>query len=584
MGRVMGLRGRLMAAFVLAAVLPMAAVGLWARNVLVDLAEAEHERRIASTVVAARDRIEQQTRADARALGQLCERDFVVRAMLARADRAAEAGPIEAGAWDSRAAGLQRALGLEAVEVRVVSGPDLAAGTLLAAAPAPLRGSERDPALVKGALGLETPFVMRVVTPDAGRTHALVARCVTRGEDAALTVLGARKLDGSYVRSLLGDVTPVELRAVEQNASPGDTGRVIHTFIDAEGQPAMRVVADLGRDPLAADIARLDQGLLVTAAAAVVLALLVGGLLGLATTRPLHELERAAQRVGSGDLESTIGGEHSGEIGDALAAFDQMTRELKRTRAKLLRAERIAAWRDIARRIAHEIKNPLSPIQVSIETMRKTYAKGHPDFDEIFEESTLAILEEVERLKRIVSEFSQFARMPRPQAEPIDLRDVAEHVVGLQKEGPVRVRLSTEPTPVVLGDREQLTQVLSNLVLNAMEATRARQMGGDGGVRVAVGPSHDGRGARVVVDDSGPGVPEGERDRIFEPYYTTKEGGTGLGLAIVHRIVLDHGGEIDVQASPEGGARFVVSLRPEGPPPEAEASFADSAIPLTARK
>ncbi|MFW6023244.1 MAG: sensor histidine kinase, partial [Myxococcota bacterium] len=464
------------------------------------------------------------------------------------------------------------------------SGPELAAGTLLAAAPAPLRRGERDPALVKGALGTEAPFAMRIVTPDAGRTHALVSRCVTRGEHATLTVLGARKLDASYVRSLLGDVTPVELRPLGQAAAPGDTGRAIHTFVDAEGRPAMRVVADLGRDPLAADIARLDQGLLFTGAAAAVLALLVGGLLGLATTRPLHELERAAQRVGSGDLESTIGGEHSGEIGDALAAFDQMTRELKRTRAKLLRAERIAAWRDIARRIAHEIKNPLSPIQVSIETMRKTYAKGHPDFDEIFEESTSAVLEEVERLKRIVSEFSQFARLPRPKAEPVDLRDVAEHVVGLQKDGPVRVRLSAEPTPMVLGDREQLTQVLSNLVLNGMDAARARPENGDGVVRVTVGPSPDGRGARVIVDDSGPGVAEGERDRIFEPYYTTKEGGTGLGLAIVHRIVLDHGGEIDVQASPEGGARFVVSLRPEGPPPEAEASFADSAIPLTARK
>ncbi|MFW6049700.1 MAG: sensor histidine kinase [Myxococcota bacterium] len=577
----MGLRGRLMLGFVLAALLPMAVVGLWARSVLTDLARAEHDRRVASTVVAARDRIEQHTRSDARALSQACERDVALRELVSRT-AAAEAGAPSADAWKRGIAALRSALGLDALEVRAVRGPGLRRGAVVAADPAPLRHDDPDPALVRAALGAPGPFVAPA-GPD-GQGHVLVSACRTSGEGGTeLVVLGVRTLDGGYVRTLLGDVTPVRLQREPTEAVPPGQRRVF-TFSDAEGEPAVQVVADPGGDPLAAQLAHLDRGFLLAGALAVFLALLGGGALALATTRPLRELERAARRVGAGDLESTVGGHHTGEVGDALDAFNRMTRELKRTRAKLLRAERIAAWRDIARRIAHEVKNPLSPIQMSIETMRKTYAKRHPDFDEIFEESTIAILEEVERLKRIVSEFSQFARMPRPRAEPLDVREVAERVVGLQRDGGVRLRLEARPVPKVRADREQLTQVLSNLVLNGVEAARARHGERGGEVRVRIGPATDGTGVRIEVADNGAGVADAARDRIFDPYYTTKEGGTGLGLAIVHRIVLDHGGEIDVQECDGGGACFVVHLRPEGPPPEAEASTTDAAVPLTMRK
>lgn len=577
------LRTRLMAACTTAALVPMAISGLWARSVMVDLAEDEHERRVASTVVSARDRIAHRLREDRHALQQLCRRDFGLRA----AGRALAAGE---GAraprrWSDEAAAIRETLRVDQVEVRVVRAPDHGRGALLGAAPAPLMGTGPDPDLTAASLRAREAFVMRPASSGEGRGHALVQACAWEQDATQLAVLAVRTLNEAFVRELLGDITPIRLEGPEQGTGPTEgRRRGVHTFREADGTPSVQVVAELEEAQLSAQLALLDQGFAVAGVAALLFALALGALLALATTRPLRELERAAIRVGRGDLESTIGEVQGGEVGNALEAFNHMTRELKRTRGRLLRAERIAAWRDIARRIAHEIKNPLSPIQMSIETMRKTYAQGHPEFDEIFEESTQAILEEVERLKRIVSEFSRFARMPRPQPERLDVAEVASRVVGLHREGAARVRLSVTPTDPVLADREQVTQVLTNLIQNALDACGARHGAQGGRVDVWVGPSERGRGTDVVVDDDGDGIPPADRMRVFEPYHTTKAGGTGLGLAIVHRIVLDHGGDIEVDVSPLGGARFRWWLPPEGPPPEADASMTDTAAPWLPRR
>jgi nitrogen fixation/metabolism regulation signal transduction histidine kinase len=270
-----------------------------------------------------------------------------------------------------------------------------------------------------------------------------------------------------------------------------------------------------------------------------------------------------------------------------------MTRELAQAQRRLVRAERIAAWREIAQRIAHEIKNPLLPIQVSIETMRKTRARNHPDFPEIFEESTQMILEEVRRLEHIVTEFSRFARLPRPRPEPLEVRELVAHLEAMHVTGDVLLRVEVEGAlPTVRADREQLTQVLVNLLKNAAEASRARHGGGEGSaalVTLAVAPDAGG-GVSLHVRDNGPGFPPGEaRQRVFEPYFTTRAGGTGLGLAIVHRILGEHGATIELgdapplargdsrppgadAASQQGGAEVHVVLTREGPPPDAEAS------------
>jgi signal transduction histidine kinase len=268
--------------------------------------------------------------------------------------------------------------------------------------------------------------------------------------------------------------------------------------------------------------------------------------------RVLQELEAAAERVARGDLVTQIGLRPGGRADQTFRTFDKMTIELAEMRSRLAEAERAAAFQDIAQRIAHEIKNPLSPIQLSIETLRKAHARQLPEFDEIFEESTRAILDEVRRMEHIVREFSEFARLPKARPGRLELGALAADTLALYQPDDVPVRVVHEAPVMARVDREQVAQVLVNLVQNAIDAARSAPR-----PRVEVRVE---AGALIHVDDNGPGIPVGERERVFEPYFTTKETGTGLGLAIVKRIVSDHGGSIRVDTSPLGGARFSVQL------------------------
>jgi signal transduction histidine kinase len=337
-------------------------------------------------------------------------------------------------------------------------------------------------------------------------------------------------------------------------------------------RPALRVRLE------AAPVARAYP--IAPALAALLVALAVFYALRPRPARVLSAIEEAARRVGEGDLDVTldaVGGAADGTF----TAFNRMTKELKDARAKLVRAERVAAWRDVARRIAHEIKNPLTPIRMAIETLRKAKQRNHPELDDIFEESTTAVLEEVQRMERIVSEFSRFARMPRPKAESLDVTEVAEHVVQVhalpaevtQPEGKAAAQVKLEAEQglmAVRADRGQLTQVLTNLVQNAVDAAKEKSPERP---RVLVRLAGEEDGVRIEVHDNGPGIPEDGRAQVLEPYYTTKAHGTGLGLAIVDRIVADHGGSLAIEMSSElGGALVVVRLRREGPAEEAAAS------------
>jgi two-component system nitrogen regulation sensor histidine kinase NtrY len=223
-------------------------------------------------------------------------------------------------------------------------------------------------------------------------------------------------------------------------------------------------------------------------------------------------------------------------------------------------AERIAAWQEIARRLAHEIKNPLTPIQMAMDTLRKTWKKQHPDFAEILDESTTTVLQEADRLKHIVSEFSDFARMPKPEFGRVDLNEIVRSVTALYVggEAPVEVKL-VDTLPELDADRDQLNQVVLNLVENARDAI-SKKSNGKIVVSTRMGDAND--RAMLVVEDNGPGVPPDLKDKVFAPYFTTKhaKGGTGLGLAIVHRIVSDHGGRITITDAKGGGAKFAIEL------------------------
>lgn len=287
-----------------------------------------------------------------------------------------------------------------------------------------------------------------------------------------------------------------------------------------------------------------------------VLALVLGALVARRTSQPLAELADGARAVSRGELDVKVRARGRDEVGELGRAFNRMTADLAAARESLVRAERVAAWREIAQRIAHEIKNPLTPIQMAVETLQRAHDKGAESFDALFRESAQTILDEVARLKAIVAEFSSFARLPAPRLQPCDLGEIVESALALYAGGATPLeRALAEDLPPVRADRDQVTQVLLNLLENARDA-----IGEKAGGAIRVGTrAVDGR-VELVVADNGPGLTDEARAKLFTPYFTTKARGTGLGLAIVHRIVTDHGGEIRVDGAPGHGATFTVSL------------------------
>jgi two-component system nitrogen regulation sensor histidine kinase NtrY len=273
----------------------------------------------------------------------------------------------------------------------------------------------------------------------------------------------------------------------------------------------------------------------------------------------------------------TVMHDEAGEVLGTVVVFDDYT--------QLVKVQRMAAWREVARRIAHEIKNPLTPIQLSAQRLRRRFADHFPDGSEsakIFEECVDAITGQVETLKLLVDEFQNFARLPAAKPQPDDLnRIVSEAMASYAGTDGVAFETELEPDlPTVEVDREQMRRVLTNLIDNAVASVRHRIEKGEGEVpgRVTLKSAHDPllQSVRIEVADDGVGIPPQDRRRVFEPYFSTKERGTGLGLAIVSRIVADHRGYLRVQQNDPRGARFVVELpapRVEhergGVPPEA---------------
>jgi two-component system, NtrC family, nitrogen regulation sensor histidine kinase NtrY len=246
------------------------------------------------------------------------------------------------------------------------------------------------------------------------------------------------------------------------------------------------------------------------------------------------------------------------EIGQLARAFNRMTHELVEQRERLVQSERVAAWRELARRLAHELKNPLFPLQITVENMQRARDQYPEQFDEVFREGTATLLAELTNLKQIISRFSDFAKMPAPEMQRIQLNDLAADTVKLfapqLSQAHIAVRTELDPhLPVIMGDHEQLARVLRNLALNAIDAM---PQGGTLTIRTA---AHE-TGVRLEVSDTGQGLTPEECARLFTPYYTTKTHGTGLGLAIVQSVISDHKGRISVESEPGKGSTFVIDL------------------------
>ena len=224
----------------------------------------------------------------------------------------------------------------------------------------------------------------------------------------------------------------------------------------------------------------------------------------------------------------------------------------------LIRAQKVAAWREVARRLAHEIKNPLTPIQLSAERLRRKLGDLEPEGQALLAECTTTIIGEVESLKALVDEFSQFARMPAPRAVPTDLAGLLDETLALYDGLFADVRFVRRFDPSIQDarlDPEQIKRVLVNLIDNAIEA-----MGRHGSIVVETARDRPNGFIRITVADDGPGIPAGEQEKLFLPYYSTKGRGSGLGLAIVRRIVAEHGGSVDVADNVPKGTRFTIEL------------------------
>jgi len=286
-----------------------------------------------------------------------------------------------------------------------------------------------------------------------------------------------------------------------------------------------------------------------------------------AELRPLAELideaARSRKEVRPREIAMTLDGRElhlsvvttpllsaEGQSEGVVLVFDDVT--------PLIRAQKVAAWREVARRLAHEIKNPLTPIQLCAERLRRHFTGAPEATRALVDECTTTIVGEVDSLKGLVDEFAQFARMPAPKAVPTDLHRLVNEVLALNDGllSEVRVTRRFAPDlPAVSVDPEQIRRVVQNVVDNAIEAMDRRG-------EIAVETEHDAGHSlvRLVIADHGPGIPASEREKLFLPYYSTKRRGSGLGLAIVRRIVAEHGGSIDLSDNTPTGTRFAIEL------------------------
>ena len=306
---------------------------------------------------------------------------------------------------------------------------------------------------------------------------------------------------------------------------------------------------------------RIRSAALLAGSIGIVLAVLFSGWAASRVTRPVEQLAEAARQVAEGNWNTRVVVHSADELGALAQSFNRMTEELLQQRARLVQTERVAAWRELARRLAHELKNPLFPLQLTVENLVRARQQRPDQFDEVFRESSSTLLAEITNLKTIISRFSEFSRMPQPQFQQIEINEIMHNVTRLlqvqlclQERAPIECKLEfAEDLAPIAGDPELLHRAFSNLVLNAIDAMPL------GGKLLLCTHQH---GDRVMVEvaDNGIGMTAEEHERLFTPYYTSKAHGTGLGLAIVQSVVSDHGGRISVHSEPGRGTRFIVEL------------------------
>jgi two-component system nitrogen regulation sensor histidine kinase NtrY len=474
-------------------------------------------------------------------------------------------------------------------------------GTIISSAHWPARFGYRHPWAVGSPAASGAGFLQAVELPQDTALGLVAVRRVPAGE-GHLYVAGGRQLDEKFLQSL---VLPPGMRVLlYRNLEPEITRRQLVTASGSVSQqaplePLISRVRQSGQEAVetvewpdgaetvhAIPLAGRDgqvAGVLLVASSGQELAALVrsirwsgfafGGLgiaLGLAisylvasrVTRPVEQLASAAREVADGNWDVRLDDISStGEIAALSGAFETMTKQLVDHRERLVQAERVAAWRELARRLAHELKNPLFPLRITLDNLRRAKPLPPGQFDEVFEESVGTLTTGLANLNTVIGRFSDFSKMPAPELASVSLNAIVEHTVTLfraQIEAPgtpsIALTLDLDAAAgTIRGDAEQLGRAILNLLLNAVDAMPA-------GGTLTVRTWRTDEMVRLAVSDTGQGLTEEERRRLFTPYYTTKQHGTGLGLAIVQAVVADHRGRIWVESAPGRGATFHIEL------------------------
>ena len=432
-----------------------------------------------------------------------------------------------------------------------------AAATLAAVAARPAPAVHRPPA-TDAAPFVELAVARLAAAPsidDDAAARALRGLALVRG----LEVLTA---DGAVVaRAARAGAEPPRCAPEIRTAALRGTWRAVVTVEGACAGASVEVAA--------APRVRTSEAL-VALAASIVAAL---GAVAALRRRPRRAgdaaLITASERVARGDLAVRLPADPTPDGAAVAASFNEMVAELALTRERVAYLQRIAGWQELARRLAHEIKNPLTPIQLAVQEAARRYEGDDAKFRRTLDTAREVVEEEVATLRRLVGAFSEFARLPDVKPAPADLAEFVRDMAGsrellgdLDPGVTVHFEPGAEAVAVRL-DGIMFRRAVENLVRNAVEALGAR--GGNVWVRVQARPgggpdSADPPQAWIIVEDDGPGVPEAQRARIFDPYFTTKATGTGLGLAIVRKIALDHDGDVGIEERPGGGARFVLTL------------------------
>jgi len=455
-------------------------------------------------------------------------------------------------------------------------------GRVVSSARWPQLAGLEEPSLA--GLDVRRATLRRVQGPGGSRPALVVAHRVSAGGHSLVLVAG-RSIGPPFLDALaLGDVAllfdlqehsqataPAGGHALDETApwralalagsaaEPRRIGEWIaaaHELRDDRGAVVATLVVGVSRNAISPWPPPAPLVVVLVLAAA--LAAAVGGVAARRISRPVDRLVQAVDAIASGEADYTFPARAEHELDRLAAAFSRLQRSLVRQQVRSASAERVAAWREVARRVAHEVKNPLVPIRLTVENLQRARRQDPRLFDELFDEGMRTILDEVEQLRRLVTEFSDFARLPAPRPRRVDLHELIDGVLELHAAEPglAIVRSFRAADPVLAVDADQIAQALKNVVGNAIEAMR----GGDAVPRLEIDTGTEDAMVEIRVRDNGAGIPPEAMGHVFEPYFTTKPEGTGLGMAMVYRIVIDHGGEVEATNGPDGGAMIRIRL------------------------